>query len=95
MMPYNLSLNMWEALMAIMLVQNAVYIPMKISYTTTTSTLVGLLDLGVDACFILDVVIMFFAAIKINGMTYTDRGFIAKHYIKGHFMIDLFLALPI
>jgi hypothetical protein len=51
--------------MAVLLVQNAIYIPAKISYTTTTGTFVGLIDLLVDACFFLDTVLTFFTAIKI------------------------------
>ena len=80
--------------MALMLFQNAIYIPGKISYTTETSWYVGSFDLGVDLMFFMDVWLTFFFALKIRGYTHTKRSFLAKHYICGNFWLDLFLALP-
>lgn len=81
--------------MALLLIQNAIYIPGKISYTTDTSTLVGTFDLLVDLCFFIDIFVTFSTAIKQRGYIHSERSYIVKSYIKGDFFLDLFLAMPL
>ena len=52
-------------------------------------------DLLVDFCFLSDIVVNFLTAYESsNGLLISDKTLIAKNYLRGWFLLDLFTSIP-
>jgi len=86
---------LFDALIILLLLYTATYVPFKICYEDETSNVQFVFDLLVDFCFFVDIILTFFTAYQDNlGTLETRKSKIAIHYIKGFFVIDVVTTLP-
>ena len=88
--------NVWDLLINYHLVYTAIFVPYSACFEEgMSSDLQFIYDCWMDSCFLTDIVLTFFTAIRGKPGEYiSDKSEIAKSYIKGWFFIDLLTSLP-
>ena len=78
-----------------LLVYTAIFVPYKIAFIETESTLLTIIEATVDILFGLDIIISFISAVEDkNGKLILDHKSIAKIYFKGWFWLDFLACFP-
>jgi hypothetical protein len=90
---------MWDMYVMVLLLYTALYVPVKVAFFDETSDFMFAFDLIVDFSFLTDIVLTFFTSVEdtdANGITrmFYDKAEIAKRYLSGWFLIDLFTSIP-
>ena len=104
--PYSYFKRRWDFLMALVLIYITVILSVRLCFSTNT-TLTNfkateqfesswlVLDELVDILLAIDIIVNFFSAYEnVAGMICSDRGLIAKTYIKNWFFVDLISLFP-
>jgi hypothetical protein len=87
--------QVWEALKFIMLTYQFYYLPLSLTFLLDGVPLhLYLIDKVIDMFFVIDIVLTFFTVIVDNHDIETDKGKIAKSYLKGWFIPDVLSVLP-
>ncbi len=87
--------QVWEALKFVMLTYQFYYLPLSLTFLLDGVPLhLYLIDKAIDMFFVVDIVLTFFTAIVDNHDIQTNKGKIAKNYLKGWFIPDVLSVLP-
>ena len=92
--------NFWDPIIIVCLIFTAVVTPVEVAFLRQPEwpfDSLWYVNRVVDGWFVLDMFVQFNLAFKVNKHTdtyVTDRGLIAKQYLRGFFMIDLLSILP-
>ena len=92
--PENPFKYIWDIFMTIVLVYSCFIIPIQLSFdlSQTRHLVIGWI---IDACFILDMIIIFRTAYLTEDFEVIDsRNKIAWNYVTGFFIVDLMAVLP-
>ena len=88
----------WDLFIIILAIFNSICIPISISFSPASfqNLLMQSLDVFIDCCFWVDIIIAFRTTYKhpITGDEVSDVKKIAKNYIKGTFWVDLLSTIP-
>jgi len=89
----------WDAMVMIILIYTSIEIPYTLSFniTLTLNSVFGVIALLIDICLCIDIILNFRTAYfhKIDHLKLIiDPTSIAKHYLKGWFIIDLITSFP-
>ena len=86
----------WDWFIIVLVLYNAVSIPLEIGFETSTPLAQQVVDVFVDVFFITDIVINFRTAYyRIDGELELDAKAISINYARGWFFLDLVASLPI
>lgn len=87
----------WDMWVVIVLIFVAFTLPVRIAFYETDSTLWKCINLTIDSTFGIDVILTFFTALPDpeNNDFITDKGKIARLYLKGWFPIDVISIIPL
>ena len=95
-MPGNRIKQWWDILIIYHLIYTALIVPYRVSFEEKSSDFLFYYDCWMDLCFLTDIVLTFFTAIKLdNNKICTDKSQIAKSYLKIWFWIDLVTSMPV
>ena len=84
----------WDAFVLLMTVVAAIETPLRLALQIPLTDGLLALELFITACFFVDMVLNFITPIYVNGQLVTSRQEIARHYIKGWFILDLLSIFP-
>ena len=79
-----------------MLIFSCLSIPYRVAFVETSTGTWDYINIAVDVCFLIDIIIIFNTAYyDENYQLIDDRKLIAKKYIKSWFFVDVISILPI
>jgi hypothetical protein len=85
----------WDAFMLLCLFYTATWTPFEVSFVNTVGGSQLALNYVIDAAFIFDIILCFVIPFKTsNGTVINNPWDIAKHYLKGWFLLDAISSLP-
>jgi len=84
----------WTIFVLLVVVFCAIEIPLELIFHLDQRPLFMWIDLVISLLFITDVVLNFLTAVDEKGRLITDRAAVARHYLKGWFVIDFVSCLP-
>jgi voltage-gated potassium channel len=84
----------WDAFVLLMTVVAAIETPLKLAFQMPLTGALLALELFITACFFADMVLNFITPVYVNGQLVTSRKEIAKHYMRGWFILDLLSIFP-
>ncbi len=86
----------WDIFIAFLLIITAFYVPIRVSFWDTSSTVTLCIDTSMDLCFFTDIILTFFTAVpKRGGLIEYRHKYIAKMYMQMWFWIDLTCSIPV
>ena len=98
LMPHYKISKVWQAIIQLILVYTAIYVPIKITFFADDSIktpVMDIIDIIVDILFIMDLFVNFIMAYeKIDGTPETRPKMIARQYIKSWFIVDFIACFP-
>lgn len=84
----------WDAFVLLMTVVAAIETPLRLALQLPFTGWLLTLDLFITGCFLVDMLLNFITPVHVNGQLVTARKEIAKHYLKGWFVLDLLSIFP-
>lgn len=98
-LPDNPFKQMWDVFVGLLLIYTSLVTPYRISFvddSTSANKFFDYLDLSIDFCFLIDIILTFFTAYYNNEEKIEKKlTAIAKHYLLGWFIIDFSSIFPI
>lgn len=84
----------WDAFILLVTVVAAIETPLKLALQLPLTAWLLALELLITGCFLVDMVLNFITPVHVNGQLVTSRKEIARHYLKGWFVLDLLSIFP-
>jgi potassium voltage-gated channel Eag-related subfamily H protein 8 len=86
----------WDAFVMLLVAYCSFEIPLRFSVMSYVPTGVAVFGRFVDSLFWLDIVLNFFTGVQDQwGQMMFDPAFLARRYVKGWFVVDVFASLPL
>jgi voltage-gated potassium channel len=92
--PNSRSKQIWDAFILLMTVVAVVEITLRLALQIPLTGVLLAVELFTTACFCADMVLNFITPVHVDGQLVTSRKGIAKHYVKGWFILDLLSIFP-
>ncbi|MFM8830258.1 MAG: ion transporter [Spartobacteria bacterium] len=86
--------QVWDAFVLGVTVLAAVETPLRLALQLPLTGWLLALEVFISACFLADMVLNFITPVHVNGQLVTSRKEIARHYLKGWFLVDLLSIFP-
>jgi len=94
--PRSLLLDLWQLILALSILYTAIIFPYNLAFNDLTDSVIPILDLVVDLCFVLDLFVnLNLAYIDADFELVTNRRLIFKRYLRSWFISDVLSCLPI
>jgi hypothetical protein len=86
----------WDVFILFLLIWTATVVPYNIAFLPYRPNIWVVVDLLMDICWFIDIVLIFFTAIKIPGTNryIINKRDIAYRYIRGWFTLDVITTIP-
>lgn len=84
----------WDAFILFVTVVAAVETTLRLALQIPLTGVLLAVELFTTACFLADMVLNFITPVHVDGQLVTSRKGIAKHYLKGWFILDLLSIFP-
>jgi voltage-gated potassium channel len=86
--------QMWDAFILFVTVVAAVETTLRLALQIELTGVLLAVELFTTGCFLADMVLNFITPVHVDGQLVTSRKSIAKHYVKGWFILDLLSIFP-
>ncbi len=86
--------EIWDLFVLLLTLASAVYVPVQIAFGLEFVGAVLALEVVLSLAFLTDVVLNFFTGYYVESRLVTDRGEIARRYLRTWFVPDLLASLP-
>ncbi|KAG9403053.1 hypothetical protein AC1031_006595 [Aphanomyces cochlioides] len=86
--------RVWDVVVAMLVIYVCIMTPVALSFDFLDWSVLEPVDSTLDVCFILDMVLSFRTGVYAYGEVRMESMYVAKHYLKGWFVIDLMSNFP-
>ncbi|KAL1499279.1 hypothetical protein AB1Y20_011489 [Prymnesium parvum] len=96
LMPRSKAQSNWDLFMLVLVVCSAVMMPLDVAFKLSElSFFLEFLLYFIDSCFMLDLLLGFRTAFQLEGVIIKLPSTMARHYLKGWFLLDFAAAFPL